>query len=158
MSLVKAKSDNCACQENASTGTMRLRIVPQERDLREKAKYDETLQLMHAERLQNMFAPTLGNVNMHTHDNGFHAHPEQPQRVAHMQHLHDEMDKQGLMARLSIAAGGDHSAVNVALARDHVSDMLREGVVDIGVPCSDHTLRLHSTRKGRITGVEYRPV
>lgn len=125
--------------------------------MREKEEYDETLQLMHADRLQNMFLPTMGNVNTHAHGDGFHAHPEQPKRVAHLQHLHDEMEKQGLVARLSLAPGGDHHAVNVSLTRDHVNDLLENGVADVRVPCNSSTMRLHSTRTGRITGMEYRP-
>ena len=158
MSLVKQSYQNdCSCKAKGPTGKMRLRIVPKQNDMRDKPEYDETLQLMHADRLQNMFFPTMDHVDAHEHEDGFHMHPDQPKRVAHIQHLHDELDKQGLAARLTIAPGGDHSAVNVALSRDNVKELMSNGVADVDIPLSEASLRIHSTQKGRITGMEYRP-
>lgn len=158
MSLVQQSYDSdCDCKVKAPTGFMRLRVVPQNEDMRAKPQYDETLQLMHADRLQNMFFPTMGKVDAHAHNDGYHVHPEQPKRVAHIQHLHNELEKQGLAARLTISPGHDHSAVNVALTRDHVADLIENGVADIEVPHSTGLLRIHSTSTGRITALEYKP-
>ena len=56
MSLLKKPIDNdCSCKSKKPTGTMRVRVIPKKTDLREEAKYDEKLQLLHADRVQNLF-------------------------------------------------------------------------------------------------------
>ena len=153
-----ALQNSCDCKNSAPSGTMRLRVLPKETDLREQSKYDKDLQLKHAERVQNLFFPTMHNVSTHAHNDGFHMHPEQPRKVAHLQHLHDEMDKSGLVARLDVSPSEEHNAIAVALTREHVSDLLKNGISDVKVPCGGGTLRLHSTRTGRLTGMEYLPL
>ena len=100
----------------------------------------------------------MSRIKTHAHGDGFHMHPEQPDRVAHLQHLHDEMDKANLVARLDISPGKEHDAIAVALEKSHINDLIKNGIADIQVPCSKSTLRLHSTRTGRLTGVEYLPL
>ena len=159
MSLLKTSNmNNCKCQNGAATGMMRLRVLPKEIDMREKPKYDKELQLKHAQRVQNLFFPTMETTHAHAHGDGFHMHPGQPSKVAHLQHLHDEMDKSGLIARLDISPSADHKSVAAALTREHISDLIQNGIADIQVPCSSSTIRLHSTRTGRLTGVEYLPL
>ena len=145
----------CACQERTSTGSLSLRVEPQTVDVRDRAAHSEVLQLQESERLQDLFLPGMDKVPVHQHTTGFHAHPEQPGKVAHLSQLHDLMDKHGLVARLQVTPSAEDTAVSVALSREHVSDMFENGFTDIKVPMHDSTFRLHSTREGRLTGVEY---
>lgn len=160
MSLLKTQTNAnaCKCQDHTSTGSMHLSVIPAATDIRERQLYDESIQRQHAQRLNDLFFPTLQHVNAHQHGNGYHAHPEQPAKVAHINQLHDQMEQSGLVARLTIRPGGDHNASNVALTREHVNDLVAHGVADLKIPCTDNMVRLHSTRTGRITGVEYLPL
>ena len=155
LSRTQPKLPDCACQERASTGSLSLRVEPQTVDIRDKKVHNEVLQLQESERLQDLFLPGMDQIAVHQHTNGFHAHPEQPGKVAHLSQLHDMMDKHGLVARLQITPSAEHTAVSVALAREHVADMFKNGFADVKVPLHDSTFRLHSTREGRLTGVEY---
>lgn len=158
MSLIKsstASMHSCKCQHNAPVGKMSLRIVPKALDVRQKAPHDEQDQLQHAERLQNLFFPTMHTVSAHAHGDGIHMHPAQHVKVAHISQLHDELDKKGLAARLNISPGGDSNTIALAISRQHVSELMRNKFVDLNVPFKNATVRLHSTKVGRITDMEY---
>lgn len=146
----------CQCQKQSAVGNMSLRIVPKAVDVREKVQHNEQDQLSHASRLQNLFFPTLHSVAAHTHGDGLHMHPPQHGKVAHINQLHDELDKMGLTARLNISPGGDSNTIALAISRKHVKDLLHNKFVDLQVPFKDATVRLHSTKAGRITDIEYR--
>lgn len=158
MSLLRSQSpsNQCACKGKSPVGSMRLRIVPVEVDVRDAPKHDSIKQLLHAEKVQNLFFPTMTNVDAHEHNEGLHMHPEQPSKVAHISQLHDQMEQAGLVARLSVQPGGDHTSVSVPLTRQHVSDLVANGHVDLAVPYSSAQIRLHSATEGRITGMEYK--
>lgn len=155
--LRKAKTPAlaCECQSNAAAGACNLRIVPNSTDVREVSNHNEIQQLAVGERLQQLFFPHLTKVDAHTHGDGYHVHPAAPGRVAHFSQLHDELEPHGLAARLSLAPGGDAPAVTASLRREHLTQLVRDGVVDIEVPLNKGTFRLHSTAPGRITAVEY---
>ena len=108
-----------------------------------------------AEKLQNLFFPNLGKVSVRQHDNGFHAHPTHESKVAHIDQLHDMLAHDDLIARVQITPSAEHSATAVSLTADHVSELMENGVVDLKVPFHDNIFRLHSTKAGRITAIEY---
>jgi len=145
----------CECTREPAQGTFRLSIEPAPTDVREHATHDETAQLVNAERVQDMFLPSLARVPAHRHGDGYHVHPEQPSSVAHVAQLHDLLDQHDLAARVSLAPGGDETAIAVSLGREDVMELVRNGIVDIAVPLDQGTFRLHSDRPGRITAVEY---
>ena len=155
--LRKAKTPAlaCECQSKVAAGACNLRIVPVSTDVREASKHNEIQQLAVGERLQGLFFPHLAQVDAHAHGDGYHVHPAVPNRVAHISQLHDELEPHGLAARLSLTPGGDAPAVTAALRREHLTQLVRDGVVDIEVPLDQGTFRLHSTAPGRITAVEY---
>lgn len=159
MSFIKKSRSSdarvCSCQDTASNATFRLTVEPEQTDVREHAKHDEVGQLANAERVQEMFLPHLQKRTAHEYGDGYHVHPDQPGKVAHIDQLHSMMDQYGLCARVSLARGGDHSAVAAPLERSHVEELLANGVADIKVPLSDDTFRLHSNQAGRITAVEF---
>lgn len=157
MSLLQTPvaAPSCACKQRPSTGSFSLRVEPKTVDVRDKVLFSQVQQLAESERLQNLFLPGYERVGVHQHADGFHAHPEQPDRVAHLAQLHDLMDAQDLVARLQITPSAEDTAVAVALSRDHVNDLLGSGTVDVKVPQHNGTFRLHSTRTGRLTAVEY---
>ena len=132
-----------------------MSVVPIPTDVREAATHDETLQLMNAERIQDMFLPSLLKVPAHAHGAGYHVHPEQPSSVAHVGQLHDVMDEHNLAVRIGLVADGDGRSVAVSLDRDHVQELLANNTVDVAVPLDGGTFRLHSNQPGRITAVEY---
>lgn len=160
MSFIKKNSNSasanvCSCQETPSDAKFRLTIEPEQLDVREHPKHDEVGQLANAERVQQLFLPHLSNLTAHKYGDGYHVHPDQPGKVAHMDQLHSMLDQYGLCARVSLQRGGDHNAVAASLERDHVAELLENGVADVKVPLSDSTFRLHSTQSGRITAVEF---
>ncbi len=160
MSLIKNTRDaesaiDCECQNTGQKGTFRMRIEPIPMDIREHVSHDETAQLMNAERIQNMFLPSLLRAPARAHGSGFHIHPEQPNSVAHVAQLHDLLDEHSLAARISFCAHDNSSAVSASLNRAHVEKLCAVGAVDVKVPLNQGTFRLHSTRPGRITAVEY---
>jgi len=145
----------CECLQAPATAAFRLSIVPVPTDVREHFTHDEPIQLMNAERVQDMFLPTMSSLKAHAHGDGYHVHPEQAETVAHISQLHDMLDEHELAARISLAPEGDASAVSAALSRDHISELIKHNVVDVEVPLEGGTFRLHSDRPGRITAVEY---
>ena len=145
----------CACTDQAPQATFRMKIQPIPGDVRSLATHDETVQLMNAERLQDTFLPTLGNVPAHEHGNGFHVHPEAHARVAHVAQLHDLLDEHNLVARISLAPKNDDTTVAAQLTREHIDELMEKGIADVAVPLEQGTFRLHSDRPGRITAVEY---
>jgi len=147
----------CACQAKASTGHFSLRIEPRTTDVRDSDTHNELMQLQQSERLQNLFLPNLGAVPVHQHGTGFHMHPEAAAKgtVAHIESLHDMMDDHNLLARVQVTPSAEDTAVAVSLTRDHVSELMTNGVVDLEVPVHETTIRLHSTQEGRITAAEY---
>jgi len=160
MSFVKSQSrqpttTQCECTAKPAPGIFRLSIEPSPTDVREHATHDESAQLVNAERVQDMFLPTLAKVPAHQHGSGFHVHPEQPASVAHVGQLHDLMEEHDLAARVSLNPGGDESAIAVSLSREDVAELVQNGIVDLPVPLEQGTFRLHSDRPGRITAVEY---
>ena len=74
---------------------------------------------------------------------------------AHVAQLHDLLDEHGLAARVSFRANDESNAVAASLDRAHVEELCANGVVDVAVPLGQGTFRLHSTKPGRITAVEY---
>lgn len=159
MSFIKKKPSKaiaCDCQLEPSSAAFRLSIVPVPTDVRDREAHDGSIQLMNADRIQDMFAPTLANARAHTHGDGLHVHPGQADRVAHISQLHDLLEEHDLAARISLAPEGDGAAVSVALSRDHVRELVDNAVVDVQVPLDGGTFRLHSDRPGRITAVEYK--
>ena len=159
MSFIKKKARTpalaCSCQQNASDATFRLVVEPEPADVREHVKHDAVGQAVNAERVQQMFLPHLSKATAHAYGDGYHVHPEQPASLAHLDQLHEMLDNYGLCARVSLARGGDHSTVAASLNREHVAQLLENGVADVKVPLTDDTFRLHSTRAGRITAVEF---
>lgn len=161
MSLLRqtndAKDDGCECKLNASTGHFSLRIVPRSGDVRESNTHDEVMQLQQSERLQALFLPNMASVPVHQHGTGFHMHPEAAARgsVGHIESLHDMMDDHNLLARVQVTPSAEDTAVTVSMTREHVQDLLDNGVVDLEVPVHETTIRLHSTQEGRITAAEY---
>jgi len=157
MSKLRAKktSPMCACQNKLSTGNLSLRLEPRTTDVRDKPVHDEVLQLQQSEALQSLFLPHLSGVPVHQHGTGFHAHPIAPGKVAHIDQLHDLLDKHDLVARVHVAPSAEDTAVAVSLTRDHVRDLVSNGAVDLHVPIHGSTIRLHSTRPGRITAAEF---
>lgn len=145
----------CDCKQRESTGQFSLRIEPRTVDVRETPEHNEVAQLQHSERIQELFFPHMSSVRVHEHGDGFHVHPDVPDRVAHINQLHDMLDGHGLVARLQITPSADDMAVSASLAREHVDDLLRNGTVDLQVPMHEGVFRLHSTREGRITAAEY---
>jgi len=130
-------------------------VEPRTQDTRDKPVHDEVLQLQQSERIQNLFLPNMSGVPVHQHGTGFHMHPEVPKTVAHIDQLHDVMDEHDLVARVQVTPSAEDTAVAVSLTREHISELIRNGVVDLDVPIHGTTIRLHSTRKGRITAGEY---
>jgi len=65
------------------------------------------------------------------------------------------MDECDLVARLSITPGGEGRSVAALLDRAHIKELTRNGVADVTAAQGGGTFRLHSTRPGRITGVEF---
>ena len=157
MSKLRAKKESptCACQNTLSTGKFSLRLEPRTTDVRDKPQHDEILQMQQSEALQSLFLPQMSSVPVHQHGTGFHVHPDAPAKVAHIDQLHDLLDKHDLVARVHVAPSMDDTAVAVALTRAHVSDLVSTGVVDLHVPIHGSTVRLHSTRPGRITAAEF---
>ena len=162
MSLLKSKPASSTadstcneCSPGADASVFRLIIEPSNTDVRDQPVHDSIKQLSNAERLQNLFAPSLLRTRAHVHENGYHVHPEQPASVGHIEQMHTMMEPHGLVARLSLAPGNDEAAVTAALTSDHVQELVKNGIVDVKVPLDQGTFRLHSTRTGRITGVEF---
>jgi hypothetical protein len=160
MSLLrKSKTANaslaCACQDTGEAGTFRMRVEPIQLDVRDHVSHDETSQLINAERIQGMFLPSLLKAPARAHGTGYHIHPEQPGSVAHVAQLHDLLDEHGLATRISFRANDESNAVAASLDRVHVAELCANGVVDVAVPLGQGTFRLHSTKPGRITAVEY---
>ena len=162
MSLLrkKAKVDVDACHDcspSTTAATFRLMVEPASTDVRDKALHDSVAQRHNADRIQQMFVPTLSAVAAREHGDGYHVHPEQPGRVAHITQMHDMMAPHGLTARLSFTPGCEKTAVTAAFTAEHASALAADGIVDVHVPLDQGTFRLHSTREGRITAVEYVP-
>ena len=159
MSLIREPPapTRCACQATPATGKLRLTVARKNLDVRQHAKYDEQDQDERANTLQQLFLPTLASVDAHPHNGGYHSHPVQPPSggVAHIVQLHDHMDECDLVARLSITPGGEERSVAALLDRAHVKALTRNGVADVTAAQGGGTFRLHSTREGRITGIEY---
>jgi hypothetical protein len=158
MSFIKKAappSATCECLREQQKGTFRMSVVPMSTDVRDSATHDETVQLMNAERIQDMFLPSLLKVPVHAHGKGFHVHPEQPGSVAHVAQLHDLMDEHNLTVRIGLATHGDERSVATSLDRNHVEELLANNIVDVDVPLDGGTFRLHSNQPGRITAVEY---
>ena len=158
MSFIKTDStasNTCSCQSSHTDARFNLRVEPAAIDVREHSGHDELKQVVNAERLQQNFLPTMLNANAHAFGDGYHVHPEQPSSVAHLSQLHNLLDNHGLAARVSLSRGGDHSTVAATLDRAHVEKLMENGVADIQVPLNQGTFRLHSTRPGRITAVEF---
>jgi len=125
--------------------------------VRHHAQYNEQEQDKRASTLQQLFLPTLSAVDAHSHNDGYHSHPVQPAAggVGHIAQLHDHMDECDLVARLSITPGGEGRSVAALLDRAHIKELTRNGVADVTAAQGGGTFRLHSTRPGRITGVEF---
>ena len=158
MSFVKKQSMAklaCECMHGPPKGTLRLSVVPVPTDVRYKDTHDETVQLMNAERIQNAFLPSLLKAGAHSHGMGYHVHPEQPPRVAHIGQLHDVMDDHNLALRIGLSTDGEGRAVTASLDRDHVEELLTNNMVDVAVPLGGGRFRLHSNAPGRITAIEY---
>ena len=158
MSLLRTKTatTNCSCQNEEPTGVFRLSVEPRATDVREHTdSAGEIHQLQVAEKLQNLFFPNLGKVAVHQHDTGFHAHPSHDTKVAHLDQLHAMMEKNNLIARVQITPSAEHGAAAVALTADHVNELMQKGTVDLSVPFHSNVFRLHSTKPGRITAIEY---
>ena len=158
MSFIKKtapKSIDCECLAAGQKGTFRMRVVPISADVRDRATHDETVQLMNAERIQDMFVPTLQSAPAHAHGNGYHVHPDDANSVAHLAQMHDVMEEHNLALRIGLATPGDGRSVAVAVDREHVQELLANQTVDVKVPLDGGTFRLHSNRPGRITAVEY---
>ena len=156
MSLLrKPKSDTCACRAAPSTGTFNLRVEPRTVDVRDKVKRDEVAQLQRSEHLQELFFPNFATVDVQQHGDGFHVHPKHAEKVAHIGQLHELLDEDDLVARVQITPSHEHTAVTASLTGQHVDDLLNNGTVDLQVPLDHGTFRLHSTKEGRITAVEY---
>ena len=145
----------CECQSSHNGATFNLRLEPIANDVREHSGHDEIKQLVNAERLQGTFMPSMLNVKAHEFGDGYHVHPEQPDRVAHLGQLPELLDQHGLTARVSLARGGDHSTVAAVMDKRHIEQVLANGVVDVPVALNKGTFRLHSTKPGRITAVEF---
>ena len=143
------------CAASTESGVFRLMIEPVNTDVRDQPMHDSIKQLANADRVQRLFLPSLLRTRAHLHGNGFHVHPEQPASVGHIGQLHSMMEPHGLVARLSLTPGNDDTAVTAALTQDHVQELVQNGVADVRVPLNQGTFRLHSTRTGRITGVEF---
>jgi hypothetical protein len=157
MSFIKKsqKGSNCKCQAQPASGTFRLSVVPIATDVRERETHDESVQLANAERIQDMFLPSMLKAGAHSHGNGYHVHPDQPRSVAHIAQLHDVLDDHNLAVRIGLAPGGDGKAVTASLDRAHVAELVENNIVDVSVPLDGGTFRLHSNAPGRITAVEY---
>jgi len=124
-------------------------------DVRDHVAHDTTKQLVNADRIQGMFLPSLFEAPARAHGTGYHIHPEEPHSVAHVAQLHDLLDEHGLAARVTFRASDESNAVSATLERAHVEQLCENGVVDVSVPLGQGTFRLHSTKPGRITAVEY---
>lgn len=161
MSLLKtrpASAPPAACNEckpGSSDTVFRLMIEPLNTDVRDQPLHDSVKQLANANRVQQLFVPALSRVQAHVHGDGYHVHPEQPESVGHIGQMHAMMEPHGLTARLSFSPGNDCSAVTAKLSSNHVQELIQNGVADVKVPLDKGTFRLHSTRVGRITGVEF---
>ena len=161
MSLLKTraptKSDGTCheCKPGSESSVFRLMIEPVNTDVRNAPVHDSVKQLANADRVQQLFVPSLSRVRAHVHENGFHVHPEQPVSVGHIGQMHAMMEPHNLTARLSFSPGDDTTAVTAALTSAHVQELVQNGVADVKVPLDQGTFRLHSTRTGRITAVEF---
>lgn len=161
MSLLKARAPvesagTChECKPGSEMALFRLLIEPVNTDVRDTPMHDNVKQLANADRVQQLFVPSLSRVRAHVHENGFHVHPEQPVSVGHIGQMHAMMEPHGLTARLSFSPGDDSTAVTAALTSEHVQELVENGVTDVKVPLQQGTFRLHSTRAGRITAVEF---
>ena len=156
MSLLrKPECETCACRAAPSTGTFNLRVEPRTVDVRDQVTRDEIAQLQRSEHLQQLFFPNFTTVDVQQHGEGFHVHPKHAEKVAHIGQLHELMDEDDLVARVQITPSHEHTAVSASLTGQHVDDLLSNGTVDLQVPLDQGTFRLHSTKEGRITAVEY---
>lgn len=156
MSLLRTpKNESCECRAKPSTGSFSLRVEPRTVDVREKSTRNEIAQLQRSEQLQELFFPNFSTADVQQHGSGFHVHPQHAPRVAHVGQLHEMMDADDLVARVQITPTHEHTAVTAALTAKHVEDLLANGTVDLQVPLEQGTFRMHSTKNGRITAVEY---
>lgn len=156
MSLLrKPKNETCACRAAPSTGTFSLRVEPRTVDVRETAAPDEVSQLQKSEHLQQLFFPNFSTVDVQQHGDGFHVHPKHAESVAHIGQLHELLDESDLVARVQITPSHEHAAVAASLTSEHVQALLDNGTVDLNVPLDHGVFRMHSTKEGRITAVEY---
>jgi len=154
----KVAYDQCTdCKAGPTASTFRLIVEPKNTDVRARALHDDLRQLENADRVQSLFVPSLARVDALVHGDGYHVHPDQPDSVGHIAQMHTMMEPHGLTARLSFTPDRDRTAVTAALTAEHVQDLVQNGSVDVCVPMDQGTFRLHSTRPGRITAVEYAP-
>ena len=150
MSLLRQPpTETCACRAAPSTGTFSLRVEPRTTDVRESSK------LSPVQQLQELFFPNLSTVDVQEHGNGYHVHPEHSVSVAHIGQLHAMLDEDSLVARVQITPDAEHTAVAASLTSDHIHELLHSGTVDLAVPLHSGVFRMHSTKEGRITAVEY---
>ena len=143
------------CKPGEVPSTFRLLIEPINNDIRSEATHDAVVQLANADRLQQLFVPMLSRVEGRVHGDGYHMHPDQPEKVGHIGQMHAMMEPHDLIARLSFTPDREQTAVTASLTNDHVQELVANGAVDVEVPLGQGTFRLHSTRVGRVTAVEY---
>lgn len=143
------------CKPGLDSTVFRLLIEPIRTDVRSAPQHDAIKQLANADRVQQLFVPSLSHVQAHVHGNGYHVHPEQFASVGHIGQMHAMMEPHALTARLAFSPGNDSTAVTAVLSSAHVQDLVQNGVVDVKVPLDQGTFRLHSTQNGRITAIEF---
>lgn len=153
MSLLK--TNTCDCKTNTENGFFSLTVEPISRDVRESSLVGSNDQLAAAREAQELFFPNMKELDVAPLGDGFHVEPDHASQVAHINQLHDILANDNLVARMMITPTKEHTSVAVAITKENVNELVQNGIADISVPMHTGTFRLHSTRPGRITAIEY---
>lgn len=156
MSLLRKTTENkCTCKNKPDTGIFGISVEPVSKDIRDHDDHNYSTQLEKAKEVQQLFFPDMQHLPVTSLGDGYQVEPTSNARVAHIDQLQSVLEKDNLVARMSITPTAEHTSVAVAITKDVVDNLLSNGTADISVPFHSGIFRLHSTSPGRITAVEY---